>query len=223
MTGAAGKQGGAAARALLARGTPVRALVRDRTSEAARAVETLRADLVQGDLDDPAPLGAAVADVRAVFSVHTPDLADLASDAERVRGRNLVDAARDAGVPQFVHTSVSGAGDHHRAAAGWAQGRWNTHCWESKAATDESVRGAGFRHRTILQPATFTENFVRPSSYFVNWVEDRFLLAPAADTRLPLIAVRDIGAAVAAAVADPEKFHGRVVQLAGDHLTMARS
>jgi uncharacterized protein YbjT (DUF2867 family) len=223
VTGATGKQGGAAARALLARGTPVRALVRDRTSEAARAVETLRADLVQGDLDDPAPLGAAVADVRAVFSVQTPDLVDLASDAERVRGRKLVDAARDAGVPQFVHTSVSGAGDHHRAAAGWAQGRWNTDYWESKAATDESVRGAGFRHRTILRPATFTENFVRPSSYFVNWVEDRFRLAPAADTRLPLIAVRDIGAAVAAAVADPEKFHGRVVQLAGDHLTMARS
>ena len=52
VTGATGRQGGATARALLALGVPVRALVRDPGSERAKAVEALGAELVKGDLYD---------------------------------------------------------------------------------------------------------------------------------------------------------------------------
>lgn len=52
VTGATGRQGGATARALLANGVPVRALVRDPSTARARAVEALGAELVTGDLND---------------------------------------------------------------------------------------------------------------------------------------------------------------------------
>ena len=187
----------------------------------AEALGALGAGLVLGDLDDRGSLVAAATGARAVFSVQTPDMADLYSDSEQVHGKNFVEAARAAGVAQFVHSSVSGAGEYHRNAPGWEEGRWNGHYWESKAYTEELVRAAGFEYWTTIKPAFFMENFVRPSFLFANWVEDRLFTAVAAETRFPLVAVRDIGAAGAAIVDDPERFDGVDVELAGDYLTMA--
>ncbi|AOS63943.1 NmrA/HSCARG family protein [Actinoalloteichus hymeniacidonis] len=220
VTGATGKQGGAVARALLAAGTRVRALVRDPGSDRAQAVAALGAELVRGDLNDPATLQAATTGVRAVFSVQTPVLDDLDSDGESVRGTNLVRAAYEAGVEQFVHTSVSGAGEHHRTAPGWAEGRWNRHYWESKAVIDDLVREVGFPYWTVLKPAGFMENLLEWSPLFGDWKKTGFITAFAADTRLSFVAVQDIGAAAAAVFADPRRFHGLDVELAGDLLTM---
>lgn len=220
VTGATGKQGGAVARALLAAGIPVRALVRDMGSEGAKAIEALGANLVLGNLNDSESLLTAATGVRAVFSVQAPDMANLNSDSERVQGKNLVEAAKAARVAQFVHSSVSGAGEYHRNAAGWKEGRWNEHYWESKAYTEELVRDADFKYWTVIKPAFFMENFIRPSFLFANWVDDRFFTVLAADTRLPLVAVQDIGTAVAAVISNPEKFNKIYLELAGDYLTM---
>jgi|SoiMethySBSTD1v2_1073268.scaffolds.fasta_scaffold97821_4 NmrA-like family protein len=69
VLGGTGRQGGATARHLLDRGRHVHALVRDPTEPAAAALVGLGAELVQGDLDDPASLGAAMAGVDGVFCV----------------------------------------------------------------------------------------------------------------------------------------------------------
>ncbi|MFE6489058.1 NmrA family NAD(P)-binding protein, partial [Streptomyces sp. NPDC057757] len=110
VTGATGRQGGATTRALLARGTAVRALVRDPSTPRARAVEELGAQLVVGDLTEPATLAAAVDGVRAVFSVQMPAYTGQGFDfAGEVRqADNLMTAARAAGVEQFVQSSTSG-------------------------------------------------------------------------------------------------------------------
>lgn len=220
VAGGTGRQGGAAARALLAAGTPVRALVRDPGSAKAAALSEAGAELVQGDLGVPESLAPAVAGVRGVFSVQTPDITDLGSDSERIHGRNLIEAAREAGVEQFVHTSVSSAGDFHRSMPGWAEGRWDRQYWESKADIDDWVRTAGFRHWTVLKPATFMDNLVGWSAMFGDWSDGTIVTSLAADTRIALVAVDDIGAAAAAAFADPGRFHGHDVQLAGDVLTL---
>jgi uncharacterized protein YbjT (DUF2867 family) len=222
VTGATGKQGGAVARALLAQGARVRALVRDLRSPGANALRDLGASLVLGDFDDEHSLTAACAGARAVFSVQHPNMNDLNSDSERVQGKHLVDAARAAGVAHFVHTPVSGAGEHHRSAPGWKeQTGHGVNYWESKAYTEELVRSAGFRSWTVIKPSFFMENFVRPSFLFANFVEDRLLTALAPTTPVALVAVQDIGAAAAAAIADPERFRRVDLELAGDRLTMS--
>ena len=220
VIGGTGKQGGAVARELLAAGTPVRALVRDPHSVKAKALEAAGATLVAGDLNDPGSLAGAVDGVRGVFSVQMPDIDDMGSDAEVVRGRNLIAAARNAGVPQFVHTSVSGTGEFARSAPGWTSGRWNTHYWETKYAIEEAVRHAGFASWTVLKPATFMENLLEWSYMFGDWAQSGFVTIFAKDTKLTWVAVDDIGVAGAAAFADPARWHGVDLDLAGDRLTM---
>ncbi|RKT54676.1 NmrA/HSCARG family protein [Saccharothrix australiensis] len=224
VTGATGRQGGATARALLAAGVPVRALVRDPATDRARAVQALGAALVTGDLHDRDSLRRAAEGVRAVFSVQMPAGTPAGFDfaGEVAQGGNLVDAARAAGVPQFVHTSVSGVG-RYTETPGWAEGRWASLAptMDAKAAVEERVRAAGFRHWTLLRPGFFMENFLPSMAYlFPRGVEGGLvtLLRPA--TRLSLVAVQDIGRAAAAAVLDPERFTGVELELAGDYLSM---
>ncbi|MDH6554470.1 uncharacterized protein YbjT (DUF2867 family) [Streptomyces sp. SAI-117] len=228
VVGATGKQGGAAARALLAAGVPVRALVRDPDSERAKALADLGASVAVGDLYDADSLIQPCTGVRAVFSVLSPDMARPEADAERTHARNLISVAAAAGVRHFVQTSASGAG-HHLTAPGWKEGRWQqsysdlvppiSDYWASKEEVNDLVRKAGFPVWTILYPATFMEMFLRPSVYFEGRTSNRLMAAVDPETTYALIAVEDIGRAAAAAILEPERFHGVELQLAGDVLT----
>ncbi|HEY2061656.1 MAG TPA: NmrA family NAD(P)-binding protein [Amycolatopsis sp.] len=224
VTGATGRQGGATARALLAAGVPVRALVRDPATAGAKAVEALGAELVTGDLHDRESVTHAAKGARAVFSVQMPGFTGEAFDfdGEVAQGVNLIEAAKAAGVPQFVHTSVSGAGQHVEAP-GWTEGRWASMegTLGAKAAIQDRVRAAGFPHWTLLKPAFFMENFL-PSLRFLfpRGVEGGLVSVIKPDTRLSLTAVEDIGTAAAAAIADPARFDGVELELAGDYRSM---
>lgn len=147
VTGATGRQGGATARALLAAGVPVRALVRDPATAGAKAVEALGAELVTGDLRDRDSVTRAAQGARAVFSVQMPAFTEegFDFDGEVAQGVNLIEAAKAAGVPQFVHTSVSGAG-RQTEVPGWAEGRWVSMegTLGAKTAIQDRVRAAGF-------------------------------------------------------------------------------
>ncbi|RKT54412.1 NmrA/HSCARG family protein [Saccharothrix australiensis] len=220
VTGATGKQGGAVVRALLASRIPVHALVRDTGTERAAALRELGAVLVQGDLDDVSSLAAALDNAHAVFSVQTPDTTDPLGDSEVRHGHNLIKAARRARVGHVVHTSVSGVGAidvEHFDEQRW--GSFVRHYYRSKAAVEEVVRTAGFPQWTILRPATFMENFVRPSPYFADMTSNRLAVAVDPDVAHPFVAVDDIGAAAAAAFAEPERFHAVELELAGDVLS----
>ncbi len=63
VIGATGQQGGATARALLAAGAGVRALVRDPRAQPARALADRGAEVVRADIDDPASIRSALTGV----------------------------------------------------------------------------------------------------------------------------------------------------------------
>ncbi len=109
VTGASGFLGSHVAQQLVARGDRVRVLLRP-TSQP-RAIEGLAVERVQGDLRDPASLARSLEGVRRVFHVaadyrlwarHPQEIYE-----SNVTGtRNLLEAARRAGVEQFVYTST---------------------------------------------------------------------------------------------------------------------
>ena len=112
VTGATGFTGGHLARALLARGDTVSALVRV-NGAAAAALSQAGATLVVGDLRDPAALAAATAGVEVVYHVAAiyrqaglPDDTYRAVNATAVR--QLIEAAAAGGVRRVVHCSTVG-------------------------------------------------------------------------------------------------------------------
>ena len=109
MTGATGKVGGAVARALLARGDSVRALVR--SPEAAARLLPAEVELVPGDVTEPETLAPAVEGCELVFNAMGLPEQWVADEGifERVNAvgtENVVRAAVGAGVPRVVHTST---------------------------------------------------------------------------------------------------------------------
>ncbi len=109
VTGAAGFLGSHVTRQLVARGENVRVLIR--ASSTNRAIADLPLEYVTGDLRDPPSLERALAGVQRVFHV----AADYRLWAKRKREiydsnvggtKNILDAAKRAGVAQFIYTST---------------------------------------------------------------------------------------------------------------------
>lgn len=210
-------QGGAVARAAVAAGLEVAALVRKPDSPPARALVQLGVELVVGDLDDSASLEAACAGCAAVFSVQLAPGRDR--DSERRQARHLVEAASKAGVRHLVHSSVSGTGwrARHPDVKAGVMGNY----WDSKEEVEVMVRGAGFDAYTILRPGFVMENFVAPKvdGMFPHLRDREIVVATDPGTLLALVAAADIGAATVAAVTDRRRFAGAEIELAGDVLT----
>lgn len=226
VTGATGKQGGATARALIAAGVPVRALVRDPAGAPAKAVEALGAELVAGDLLDRDSVTRAAEGARAVFSVQIPLVTAEGFDfgMEAVQGINLIEGARSAGVSHFVQSTASGVGQHTEFP-GWAEGRW-AHMepyYSAKSAVQDRVREAGFPYWTLLKPGFFMDNLL-PSMrfFFPRGVEGGLVGIVKPGTSVSLVAVQDIGTAAAEAIAAPERFNKVELELASDYLSMAQ-
>src|ERR1035441_5506439 len=108
VTGATGQQGGAVARQLLKQPSfAVRALSRDLAKPAARALAQAGAEVIRGDLNDPASIRRALEGAYGVFSVQ--NFMETGFDGEINQGKHLADAAKSAGVQHFVYSSVVSA------------------------------------------------------------------------------------------------------------------
>jgi len=109
VTGATGFVGSHVARLLAGRGDRVRVLVRP--SSDLRALEGLAVERAPGDLRDPGSLDRALSCVRTVFHV-AADYRLWARNPQEIYEsnvtgtRNLLDAARRAGVERVVYTST---------------------------------------------------------------------------------------------------------------------
>ncbi|MEV4583274.1 NmrA family NAD(P)-binding protein [Nonomuraea jabiensis] len=209
VTGATGKQGGVTARRLLAGGRRVRALVRDLTAPAAAELAAAGAELVRGDFDDPASLPPALDGVAAVFGVPPVSYGPSGSrpELEAARGRALIDAAAKAGVEQVVFSTVA-------STSGPSRG------WQGKALIEEYLRDH-VALPTVLRPVRFMTNYLGVGVVGIDGISPdgvhRHLFPP--HEPMQVIALEDIAEFAALAFADPGRFAGRTLELAGDEPT----
>ena len=205
VAGATGQQGGAVAQLLLARGWKVRALTRDPNKPAAQALAAAGAEILPGDMERRDELEAAFQGAYATFSVQNFWLPNVGAEGEVRQGKNVADAAKAAGVEHFVYTSVGAA---HR---GMGQAHFATK-WE----IEQYIQALDMPY-TIFRPVLFMDNYNWQRAAITNGVFTGWGLRP--DKGVQMIAVEDIGAFVALAFEDPQKYLGRTIELAGDELT----
>jgi uncharacterized protein YbjT (DUF2867 family) len=149
ITGTTGHMAGIVARRLLAEGKPVRALTRSPAKLADLAA--LGAEVVTGDLRDPASLARACDGVSGVVNAATAFAGKGADTAPAVDGegnRALIAAARAADVGRFVQVSIFDARPNHPLDL-----------WRYKYATEQALKASGIPY-AILRPRSFMELFM---------------------------------------------------------------
>jgi uncharacterized protein YbjT (DUF2867 family) len=208
ITGATGRQGGAAIRHMLPKGWRLRALTRNPGSQPAMDLKSQGVELVRGDLEDPSSLESAVRGAYGVYSVQ--DFWAVGAAREVRQGKNLADAASKGGVGHFVYSSVGGA----ERSTGIPH-------WESKWEIEKYIRKLGLP-ATVLRPVSFME------TYYIDQVETGILKGTLrdpvrADKPYQTIATDDIGAFVALAFGRPDEFIGLELEIAGSELTNAEA
>jgi len=204
VTGATGQQGGAVARALLARGHGVKALTRKPDSEAARQLKSAGANLVTGDLGDALSVRKAASGVDAMFLMGNSY--EAGTEEEIRQGINAADAAKAAGVGHLIYSSVADADK-----------KTGIPHFDSKYLVEKHVAGLGIP-TTISAPVAFMENIVAPWS-IPALRQGTYAFAVPPQRALQLVALADIGAFVAALVERREQVFGKRFDIAGDELT----
>jgi uncharacterized protein YbjT (DUF2867 family) len=158
VVGATGVVGGMIARRLLEEDKEVRVLVR-RDSPSSRLVQqglaTSAEELIEagaqpvhGDLRDRASLDAAVEGVETVITTANSAMrggADNPQSVDLEGNRNLIEAARDAGVEHFIFVSPLGADPNNPSPF-----------IQAKAQSESALRESGMEY-TILAPTAFME------------------------------------------------------------------
>ena len=202
VSGATGRQGGAAARELLSRGYRVRGLTRNPESERAQQLARLGVEMVKGDFNDINSLNKATQGVYGVFSVQ--DFWEHGKQAEITQGINFADAAKRAGVTHFVYSSVASADKNTGIPH-----------FDSKYEIEKHIKSIQLPY-TIIRPVSFMENW----EYSRSDIENGVIYGPqSAETLHQHISVKDIGRFVAEAFDNPDDWLGKSLDIAGDEHT----
>ncbi|KAH7108449.1 NAD dependent epimerase/dehydratase [Auriculariales sp. MPI-PUGE-AT-0066] len=221
VTGATGQQGGATARELLATGAKVHAYVRDASKPAAKELESLGATLFVGDYGNVDAIQAATVGVKGIFINPAPEFGN--PEGERQQVQRFVSAAREAGsVDTLVLSSANWVPYHQK----WLADDPNyplKDILQSQYNAEQALLACGFKYHTILRPSWLLHNYTLPTSLmffpeFAQTGEMRSAIRP--DLKIAQLDAYDVGKFAAAALLNPELFHGKQISLAVANLSM---
>ena len=200
VTGATGQLGGLVVEALLKTtpATEIAGLARASGSGAPAKASTLEAQGLQvrdGDYNHPASLRTALAGIERLLFISSSVL-----EGRVQQHRNLIEAARGAGVALIAYTSVLHADRSPLSLA------------EDHRETEAMLAASGVPF-VVLRNGWYTENYM--ASLPAALAHDA-LLGAAADGRIASAARADYAAAAAAVLTFRDDQSGRVYELAGD-------
>jgi uncharacterized protein YbjT (DUF2867 family) len=205
VSGATGQQGGAVARELARGSFKLRAMTRKPESDAARALAALGAEVVTADLDDEPSLHRALDGAWGAVGVQNTWEAGV--EREEEQGKRFARAVKDLGVQHYLYQSVGSA--HRKTGVPHFENKWRV---------EATLRELGIPSWTIIRPVFFMENLLGPG--FKPYIDQGTLaIGMKPETKLQMIAVRDIGKYGLAAFERRAELNGRELDIAGDELT----
>ena len=194
VAGATGVLGSEICRRLRQHGHDVRALIRETSDpKKVEALHALDCSTVVGDLKDPASLDAACRGADVVISTVTAITTAKAGDSfdatDAGGNANLADAAKRAGVRQFIFVSFQ------------TDGMPDAPLVLGKRAAEQHIAESGIDY-TILQPALFMESWLGPM-LFADPAAGTAKVYGSRDTRYRYVSVGDVAEVVVQCVDNP--------------------
>jgi uncharacterized protein YbjT (DUF2867 family) len=227
VIGATGAQGGGLVRAILKQGAgefAARAVTRNPNSDKARELARLGAEVVPGDVDDPASLRRAFTGAHGAFCV-TFFWHHLSADKEIAEARSMAETAQATGVRHVIWSTLEDTrrwiplGDNRMPTL---QGKYKVPHYDGKGEANHFFIDLRLPV-TLLHTSFYWENFIhfgagpKPGPGGV-----QTLTFPMGDKRLPSIASEDIGKCALGVFKARDEFVGQSIGIAGEHLTGAQ-
>ena len=224
VVGSTGAQGGGLARAVLA--DPggefaVRALTRDASSEKARALKDLGADVVQVDFQNADSMAEAFSGCYGAFCV-TFFWDSMSPDVEKEQARVQAEAARSAGLEHVVWSTLPDTREHFpldEDVMPTLLGKYKVPHLDAKHEANQFFTDNGVPV-TFFQTVFYYDNFINFGMEPVRDQEGTLVLnLPLGDGKLPMIAAEDIGRSALGVFRRGLSTVGETVDVIGDHLT----
>ncbi|WRT70289.1 uncharacterized protein IL334_007287 [Kwoniella shivajii] len=152
--------------------------------------------------------GLNVSDVHGVFNVQ----GYVSEAVELAQAKSIIDVSKKYGVKHFIQSSISFGGLEDTKAPGM----------EVKRQIEDYLIESGIGY-TILRPTQFMDNLL-PSSAFMFKISRTMLIRQTfynnPSRKHQLISTRDIGHSGSESIHNPSKYLNRIIELAGDELTV---
>ena len=226
VLGATGAQGGGLVRAILndpLGGFTVRAVTRDVNSDKAKALKTLGAEVVAGDVDDEASLVRAFTGAHGAYCV-TFFWAHVSPEKELAEVGAMARAAKTAGVKHVIWSTLEDTrklvpvSDNRMPTL---QGKYKVPHFDAKGEANALFASAGVP-TTLLHTSFYWDNLIYFGMGPRKGADGKLTFAlPMGDRKLPGIAAEDIGRC-AYGVFKRSDLIGKSIGIAGEHPTGAQ-
>ncbi len=224
VVGATGAQGGGVVSAILndpSHEFAVRAITRNAHSEKAMALAKKGAEVVEADIADKASLAKAFNGAYGAFCV-TFFWEHFSPEKEMGNARNMAEAAKEANIEHVIWSTLEDTRKWVPLADDrmpTLQGKYKVPHFDGKGVSNAYFERSGVPY-TLLLTSFFWENFIYFGMEPQKGPDGELAITfPMADKKLPSMAVGDIGKCVLGIFKAGNKYHGKTVGIAGEHLT----
>jgi uncharacterized protein YbjT (DUF2867 family) len=200
VVGATGNLGGAVTRMLLAQGQPIRILARSQSNY--QPLAEAGAQVVLGDLKQRGSLDAACQGADTVITTANSAARggeDTVQTVDLEGNRNLIDAAKAAGIRQFIFVSVLGADPNSPIPFIQAKGK-----------TEDALRESGIPY-TILAPNGYMEVMVAGIVGMPALMGHPVTIVGGGRRKHSFISVGDVAAFILAAIGNPAAINQKLL------------
>lgn len=224
VIGATGAQGNGLVQAIVndkSGDFKARAITRDANSEKARKLKEIGAEVVEADVADKASLVKAFKGAYGAYCV-TFFWEHFSPEKEKEHARNMAEAASEAGIKHLIWSTLEDTRkwvplDDDRMPT--LMEHYKVPHFDAKGEANKFFRDGGVPY-TLLQTSFYWDNFIHFGMGPQKGQDGELAITlPMADKKLPGIAAEDIGKSAYGIFKQAEKYNGKTVSIAGEHLT----
>jgi uncharacterized protein YbjT (DUF2867 family) len=224
VMGATGAQGGGLVRAILSdpdHEFSVRGVTTDKSSDKAKELINLGAEVIEANLDNPESINKAFQGAYGVFCV-TFFWHHFSPEKEKEHARTMAEAASNAGVKHVIWSTLEDTRNWiplNDDRMPTLKEKYKVPHFDAKGESNHFFTDLGLPV-TLLNTSFYWENFIYFGQGPKKGPDGKLALSlPMDDKKLPGIAASDIGKCALGIFKAGDKYIGKTLGIAGEHLT----